>query len=126
MVIETWRWRLVMFALGLVLLGTGGYCLVHPGEVPLNICYSETSRFLQSLNTVASFAAFLTITAAGGAIIFLVGYSIKERLAVKEDKKPIEYRRILVTVLANLALVLALAACALLAQWLLKGTSLSP
>ena len=123
MTIETWRWRFVMFLLGLGLLGTGLYCLLHPGEVPLNICYSRTSKMLRSLNTVFTIGAFLAITGVGGAIVYLVGYSIKEGWTVKEDRQPVDVRHIVLVVLGNLLILLALAGAVVLAQWFLKGVS---
>ena len=126
MFIETWRWRFVVFCLGLGLLWTGGYCLLNPHEVPLNICYSPNSVFLQRLNFVASIATFLAVASGGGGLIYLVGHSVRKGLAITEDRPPLDYWNVGKSILAHLAILIALALCLLLAQYILKATRPPP
>ena len=126
MLIETWRWRFVILCIGLVLIGTGGYGLLHPDELPLNICYSRESVFLQRLNYAASLLVFLSVAASGGLLVAMVGYSVKKGLAIREDRPPVDYREIGKTVLAYLVIAIVLALCVLLLQYFLKDIVLEP
>ena len=125
-IIETWRWRFVIFCIGLGLIWTGGYGTLYPDEIPLNICYSPDSRLLQLLNGVASTATFLGLMAAGGGLVYWAGYSARKGLAIREDREAINYREIGRTVLAYVGIALALLLLLILAQWLLRDTVLEP
>jgi len=123
-IIETWRWRFVVLCIGLGLIWTGGWCVLHPGEVLLNICYSRESVFLQRLNAVASMVAFMSVAFGGGGLVYLVGYSAKKGLAIKEDRKPLDYANIAKTVVAYVLLLIVIGGCVVLLQWAFRGTTL--
>lgn len=123
-IIETWRWRLVILCVGLGLIWTGGYGTLYPDEIPLNICYSPESRLLQGLNSIASVATFLALVAAGGGLVYWAAYSAKKGLTIREDSEPIDYRDVGRTILAYIAITVALGLLLLLAQWVLKDTVL--
>lgn len=125
-IIETWRWRFVVFCLGIGLLWTGGYCLLHLDGMPLNICYSRTSVFLQRLNVVASIGTFVAVTVAGGMLVYFALYSARKAMTIREDKKPIDYRNIGKTIIAYLILLLVIGLGVTLVQRMFRGTSMDP
>jgi len=125
-IIETWRWRFVIFCLGVALLWTGGYCLLHPDDMPLNICYSRTSVFLQRLNLVATFATFVAVTGAGGMFVYFAAYSARKAMHIREERKPLDYRNIGRTIVAYVVLVIIIGVGVVLVQWVFRGTSLHP
>ena len=98
--------------------------MLHPNEVPLNICYSPESELLQVLNAVASVVTFVAVTAAGAGLVYWAGYSAKKGLAIREDRKPIDYRDVGKTVLAYAAILAALALLLMLAHCMLKDATL--
>ena len=126
MFIETWRWRFVVLCLGLVLIWAGGYGVLHPDQMMLNLCYSRSSIFLQRLNTVASAVAYVLIALSGGGLVYAVGYSVKRGLGIKEERKSIDYRSVVRTVIAYVLLLVGIGFCVAIAQWFLKGTVVDP
>jgi len=116
----------VVLCLGLVLIWAGGYGVSHPNQMMLNLCYSRTSVFLQRLNTVASAVAYVTISLSGGGLVYLVGYSVRRGLAIKDERTPIDYRNVAKTVAAYVLLFIGIGICVALAQWFLKGTVVDP
>jgi len=124
--IETWRWRFVVLCLGLVLIWAGGYGVSHPNQMMLNLCYSRSSVLLQRLNTVASTVAYVTIAFFGGGLVYLAGYSVRRGLAIKDERRPIDYRSVAKTVVAYVLLFIGIGICVALAQWFLKGTVVDP
>ena len=124
--IETWRWRFVVLCLGLGLIWAGGYGVSHPDQVMLNLCYSRDSVFLQRLNTVASALAYLLVALSGGSLIYLVGYSVRRGLAIKEERKPIDYHSVAKTLVAYVLLFIGIGVCVAIAQWFMKGTVVDP
>gem|GEM_PF-1979560 len=126
MYVETWRWRFVLVALGGVLAAVGVYGILHPDQVPLNICYSPNSLFLRRLNTLASTAAFLVVATGGGLLIWAAAWSARKHFGIREDRVPFDWAGATRTVVAYLLLLAAVGACVWFAERLLGDIRLQP
>lgn len=115
-----------MLFLGLVLLLLGGYCLLHPHAIPLNICHSRDVVFLQHLNVVLSFLVFVGVASMGGLFVCMVGHSVRKGWNMETEHAPIDYCEMRKTVLAYLLMALAIGMAIFVGQRLLKGTNLDP
>ena len=126
MFIETWRWRMVMFLLGLGLACVGGFCVLHPNAIPLNICNSRDVVFLQHLNVVVSALAFLAVFCMGALFIGMVGHSVRKGRQMEREAKEVDYCELRRTVLAYVLIAVAIGLAVFVGQYFLKGTNLDP
>lgn len=126
MYIETWRWRLVLVGVGVVLVWTGGHGILNPDDVPLNICYSPDVVFLQRLNVLASTAAFLAVGVGGGSLIWAAAWSGWKSFGIREERAPLDWRNVFRSLVAVLLLLGALVVGIWLTQRMLGDIKLHP
>ena len=110
MIFESWGGRILFFLCGIALFFMGGWGVLHPTLVPLNIVDPNASPTLDIVNQICTVAICLSFIAVGTLFVYTVGYSVHKGMHTVDDtpKDPLTPKRVILHVLFALAILLAM------------------